>query len=178
MVVERHWITGYLLLALGLSYCCEPRTRVFRERAGMPLGAGEQESDFLAQVPSFPSSPTFLLRNQAGTDVCIRWLSAEELRRRGSLPPTFRASTAQGATAHSCPPAEWGSNRLVLQTAQWELDCGRRRGTWGEEGREREGAGREEELVKTPDSTPNPFAKSLSTLILISERFTWVEHCF
>lgn len=45
------------------------------------------------------------------------------------------------------------------------------------EKRERRRGGKEE-LANILTLLPNPFAKPLPKLILINERFTWVEHCF
>lgn len=165
-------------------------TCVVRERAGDATGCWGARiwfpgtSSLTSKQPSLPpqeASGIKLARMSASDGFLLSSSGGEEACLQPSKHPQPREPLL-----HSCPSAEWGSNRLVLQTAQRELDCEGRRGkaegwgkrNWGEEGREREGAGREEEPVKTPDSTPNPCAKSLSKLILISERFTWVEHCF
>ena len=150
-------------------------------------GAGEQQSDFLAQLPPFlaaqPSS-SGSLRSQAGKDVCHRWLSAEIAQEEQN--PAFNLQSIHSPGSHCACSSEWGSNRHATDSSagNWtvEEDGGRDRAGEGgmgeEEQRGREGTEREEEPVKTPDSTPNPFAKPLSKLILINERFTWVEHCF
>lgn len=128
---------------------------------------------FLAAQSAFSGT----LGNQAGKGITIRRLSAERLRKRKPA-CNLQVSTAQGAAALR------GCNRHLPQAGQWggalwgRGGKGRGKRTWEEEEKGRKKAEREGEASQDPWLPLNPFAEPLSKLILINERFTWVEHCF
>lgn len=129
---------------------------------------------FLAAQPA----PSGSLGNQAGKVAHHQRLSAEQLRGRK---PACRLQSIHSPGSHCT--ALW--NGAVTDTCLRRVGRGRGLeeegggkgggGRWERKGSGREGRRGQSRLLTLP---PNPSAKPLSKLILLNERFTWLNGAF